>query len=98
MYAIRSYYAFVLWTTLGHAAGAASTGVLGFDSIPVSSDDAVRVAPGYRVRVLYRWGDETGIVGALPAPFKPDASNSAAEQALQAGMHHDGMAPAAISF
>jgi secreted PhoX family phosphatase len=57
----------------------------------VSAEDAVHVAPGYRVSVLYRWGDETGIAGAPPAPFKPDASNSAAEQALQAGMHHDGM-------
>lgn len=72
------------------AAGSSASG-LGFVSIPVSSDDAVHLAPGYRVDVLYRWGDETGIAGAPPAPFKPDASNSAAEQALQAGMHHDGM-------
>jgi len=84
--------AFVLSTSLGRAAAATSvTSTLGFDSIPVSSDDAVHVAPGYQVGVLYRWGDETGIAGAPPAPFKPDASNSAAEQALQAGMHHDGM-------
>ena len=68
-----------------------NAGGLGFASIPVFADDAVHVAPGYRVRVLYRWGDETGIAGAPAAPFKPDASNSAAEQALQAGMHHDGM-------
>lgn len=75
------------------AASAATPGASGpgFTSIPVFADDAVHVAPGYRVSVLYRWGDETGIVGAPSAPFKPDASNSAAEQALQAGMHHDGM-------
>jgi secreted PhoX family phosphatase len=89
--------AFLLSSTLGRYAGHAAAGtaverLLGFASIPVSSDDTVHVAPGYRVRVLYRWGDETGILGAPPAPFKPDASNSAAEQALQAGMHHDGMA------
>ncbi len=80
-------------TTNGAAASAATPGASGpgFTSIPVFADDAVHVAPGYRVRVLYRWGDETGIVGAAAAPFKPDASNSAAEQALQAGMHHDGM-------
>jgi len=92
--------AFLLSTTLGHiagrAAGATATQTplargLGFDSIPVFADDAVHVAEGYRVSVLYRWGDETGIAGAAPAPFKPDASNSAADQALQAGMHHDGM-------
>jgi len=92
--------AFLLSTTLGRFAGraAAATSVqtsaaqgLGFTSIPVFADDAVHVAPGYRASVLYRWGDETGIAGAPPAPFRPDASNSAAEQALQAGMHHDGM-------
>ncbi|MDX1374892.1 MAG: PhoX family phosphatase [Burkholderiales bacterium] len=77
--------------SVGASAARASAPRLGFSSIPVSSDDAVHVAPGYRVSVLYRWGDETGIVGAPRAPFRPDASNSAAEQALQAGMHHDGM-------
>jgi secreted PhoX family phosphatase len=92
--------AFLLSTALGRFAGRAAEATpaqpplgraLGFDSIPVSANDAVHVAPGYRVRVLYRWGDEAGIAGAPSAPFKPDASNSAAEQALQAGMHHDGM-------
>jgi secreted PhoX family phosphatase len=88
--------AFLLSSTLGRYAGRAAAGtsagrLLGFASIPVSSDDTVHVAAGYRVTVLYRWGDETGIAGAPPAPFKPDASNSADEQALQAGMHHDGM-------
>jgi len=89
--------AFLLSTTLGQVAGraraaeAARSQALGFESIPVFADDAVHVAPGYRVSVLYRWGDETGIAGVPAAPFRPDASNSAAEQALQAGMHHDGM-------
>ena len=62
----------------------------GFSSVPASLRDAVVVPPGYAFQVLYRWGDPTGIAGAMPA-FKPDASNSAAEQAAQAGMHHDGM-------
>jgi secreted PhoX family phosphatase len=31
-----------------------------------------------------------GIAGAMPA-WRPDASNSAADQAVQMGMHHDGM-------
>jgi secreted PhoX family phosphatase len=60
----------------------------GFTAIPVSTDDAARVPPGYRVQVLYAWGDPVGIPGAMPA-FRWDASNSAADQALQAGMHHD---------
>ncbi|MFD2450317.1 PhoX family protein, partial [Vogesella fluminis] len=35
-------------------------------------------------------GDPVGIAGKMPA-FRQDASNTAAEQAVQAGMHHDGM-------
>ena len=46
--------------------------------------------PEYEFQVLYRWGDPTGIGSSLPA-FRPDASNTAEDQALQAGMHHDGM-------
>jgi uncharacterized protein len=46
------------------------------------------VPPGYRARVLYAWGDPIGSPAGQPA-FKWDASNSAADQALQAGMHHD---------
>lgn len=38
--------------------------------------------------MLYRWGDP--INGEGPQ-FKPDASNTADEQLLQAGMGHDGM-------
>jgi hypothetical protein len=64
---------------------------IGFTGIPPSSDDAIRIAPGYEAIVLYRWGDPVGIPGNMPA-FRMDASNSAAEQEAQAGMHHDGMA------
>jgi uncharacterized protein len=63
---------------------------IGFTAVPVSSDDVLRVPAEYEARVLYRWGDPVGIPDAMPA-FKPDASNSAVEQGLQAGMHHDGM-------
>jgi secreted PhoX family phosphatase len=49
------------------------------------------VPEGYIARPFYRWGDPTGIKNNMPA-FKPDASNTADEQAAQAGMHHDGMA------
>ncbi|MCP9759050.1 DUF839 domain-containing protein, partial [Aquitalea sp. S1-19] len=65
--------------------------VLGFAPVPFSVEDRVVVPQGYVADVLYAWGDQVGIKGMSPA-FKPDASNSAAEQEVQAGMHHDGMA------
>ena len=64
--------------------------VIGFTPVPVSAADALRVPPEYEAKVLYRWGDPIGAAAGMPA-WKPDASNSAAEQALQSGMHHDGM-------
>ena len=63
---------------------------LGFKPVPVSSADKVVVPDGYTAQVLAPWGEPVGIAGQMPA-FKPDASNSAADQALQMGMHHDGM-------
>lgn len=73
----------------------ASTGLrregrLGFSGITVSTADAVRVPAGYSAKVLYAWGDPVGHPSASPA-FRHDAGNSADEQALQAGMHHDGI-------
>ena len=65
-------------------------GRLGFKGITMSTADTVRVPQGYSTSVLYRWGDPIGSAAGMPA-FKTDASNSAAEQALQAGMHHDGI-------
>jgi secreted PhoX family phosphatase len=64
--------------------------LLGFTGVAASSFDGLAVPPEYDYSLLYKWGDPTGLAGALPA-FKPDASNSADEQAVQAGMHHDGM-------
>ena len=64
---------------------------IGFASVPMRAVDDVLVPPGYTARVLNRWGDPVGVAGAMPA-FKSDGSNSAEEQALQAGMHHDGIA------
>jgi secreted PhoX family phosphatase len=58
-----------------------------FKGVPVSTADRVTVPDGYTADVLYAWGDP---VSEGPA-FKPDASNTAAEQELQAGMHHDGL-------
>lgn len=67
----------------------AATG-LGFKSIPVSSADLLEVPEGYEARVLFRWGDPVGSTKGMPE-FKLDATNSADDQVLQAGMHHDGM-------
>ncbi len=46
--------------------------------------------PATRRRTLYKWGDPIGHPSGSPA-FRPDAGNTAEEQALQAGMHHDGI-------
>lgn len=73
--------------------GCATPGVqpqLTFTPIAPSSEDLFRVPPDYEAKVLFRWGDPVGIAGAMPE-FRLDASNSAEDQAVQAGMHHDGM-------
>jgi secreted PhoX family phosphatase len=62
--------------------------LLGFTPVPASSDDALTVPEGYTAEVLIPWG--TPIHSGGPAWLK-DASNTAAEQAEQIGMHHDGM-------
>lgn len=72
------------------AADATAKGLPAFTSVPPADGDALVVAPGYVASVLYRWGEPTGMAGQMPA-WKPDGSNSADDQALQAGMHHDGM-------
>ncbi len=61
--------------------------LLGFQGIPVSALDEVKVPDGYTAEVLIAWGDP---VSDGPE-FKDDASNSAYEQAWQWGMHNDGM-------
>ena len=62
--------------------------LLGFTSVPISRADAVAVPEGYTWQVVNAWGDP--IMPGAPA-FKSDASQSAAEQAMQSGMFHDGM-------
>lgn len=63
---------------------------LGFAPVPASRADTVVVPEGYTAVAIAPWGDPVGIPGALP-PWRPDAGNSAAEQAVQLGMHHDGL-------
>ncbi|MCW9710295.1 PhoX family phosphatase [Avibacterium sp. 21-586] len=64
---------------------------LNFTSVPLSTSDNVIVPQGYRATPFYLWGDPVGIEGNSPL-FKSDASNNSTEQAVQAGMNHDGMA------
>mgnify|MGYP001160172015 CR=1 FL=1 len=61
--------------------------LIGFESVPVSSADEVMVPKGYTAEVLIAWGDP---VSSGPV-FKQDASNTAADQARQWGMHNDGL-------
>jgi hypothetical protein len=71
--------------------GTATAGArLGFTAIPPGTADAVTVPEGYVAEPLAPWGEPVGIAGAMPA-FRWDAGNTAAEQALQMGMHHDGL-------
>jgi hypothetical protein len=66
-------------------------GGIGFESIPPDIspvDDLVAVPPGYKVEVLVAWGDP--IMPGGPA-YLGDASQTAADQEKQFGMHNDGM-------
>ncbi len=59
-----------------------------FTEVAPSSDDAFIVPPGYTWEAIAPWGTPL-LAGA--AAFAEDASNTAAEQALQVGFNHDGM-------
>ncbi len=74
----------------GCAAPRASGPKLGFKGIAASKADAVVVPEGYAAQVLAPWGEPVGLTAGMPA-WRDDAGNSAAEQALQMGMHHDGI-------
>ncbi|MEI6028631.1 MAG: PhoX family phosphatase [Betaproteobacteria bacterium] len=63
---------------------------LGFKGIPPSTGDRLTVPEGYIATTLAAWGEPAGVPGHMPA-FRPDASNTAQEQAVQMGMHHDGI-------
>jgi hypothetical protein len=93
----------VLLGGLGAVAGSAFAGLagcagptpaagprLGFKAVPASRADTLVVPEGYVAQVIAAWGEPVGIAGDMPA-FRHDASNTAAEQAVQMGMHHDGV-------
>ncbi len=72
------------------ASGAGHNGKtrIGFTEVAVSTEDTFVVPEGYTTQVLAPWG--TPLLPGAPA-FAEDASNTAAEQALQVGFNHDGM-------
>ncbi len=73
--------------------GCATTGGaprIGFKAIPPGVGDTLVVPEGYVATTLAAWGEPAGIAGNMPA-WKDDGSNTAAEQAVQMGMHHDGV-------
>jgi uncharacterized protein len=76
---------------MGCAALANGTGpTIGFKAIPAGFGDKLVVPEGYTASAIASWGEPVGIGGSMPA-FKPDGSNTAADQAVQMGMHHDGV-------
>ncbi len=74
-------------SSLAASVGRAQGSLFDLPPLAASTADAVRVAPGLKVDLLYAWGDA---ISDGPNA-RPDASDSAADQARQAGMHHDGM-------
>ena len=75
----------------GCATTTAGTGpLLGFKAIPTSTADSIVVPEGYVATVIAAWGEPIGVPGNIPA-WSEDATGSAADQALQMGMHHDGI-------
>jgi secreted PhoX family phosphatase len=69
-------------------APAATETPLGFTATATSSGDAVVVPAGYVASAILPWGEP---INALAPAWKPDASNSAADQEQQVGDNHDGM-------
>jgi uncharacterized protein len=88
---LRGGLASSLAPLFGACAATPRAPVLGFASVPPSSADALVVADGYVATPFMPWGEPLGIAGQPMPPWRDDAGNSAAEQALQMGMHHDGM-------
>ncbi|MBX3606644.1 MAG: PhoX family phosphatase [Piscinibacter sp.] len=81
----------VLAPWLAGCAGVPGSGpLLGFKGIPPTKEDGLVVPEGYVAEVLAPWGEPVGVPGRMPA-WREDAGNSAADQALQMGMHHDGI-------
>ena len=73
---------------------AASSQLLGFDSIKAATTDSISLPPGYRSSVLISWGQPLHAAG--PA-FDPSGNGSAKAQEVQFGDNNDGMSLFAFS-
>ena len=65
--------------------------LLGFKSIPTTDQDTLVVPEGYEAVAFARLGRAGRRARQHAGVAKADASNSAADQAVQMGMHHDGI-------
>ncbi|MFN0182607.1 MAG: PhoX family protein [Aquabacterium sp.] len=74
----------------GCAALAGDGPLIGFKGIAATKADRITVPEGYVAYAAFPWGDPVGVPGNMPA-WKPDASNTGADQEVQIGMHHDAM-------
>ena len=74
----------------GGLASPKSAAAIGFKGIPAVATDTLVVPEGYVAEAIAAWGEAVGMAGNMPA-WRGDASHSAAEQAVQMGMHHDGI-------
>ena len=75
-------------SVLADGVRAASSPLLGFNSIDAATTDSITLPPGYRASVLISWGQPLQAGG--PA-FKPDGTGTAAQQEVQLGDNNDGM-------
>jgi secreted PhoX family phosphatase len=62
--------------------------MIGFSAVGTSTADTVVVPAGYVASAMLPWGEP---ISATAPAWKPDASNTAAEQEQQIGDNHDGM-------
>ena len=80
-------------TRMSEAVAATLPAAPTFTPIAANFLDTVTLPPGYELKVLYKWGEPVGIRGNMPAfnAANGKSLNTPAEQAVQAGMDHDGM-------
>ena len=74
----------------GCASATVAKPVIGFKAVPAVVTDTLVVPEGYMAEAIAAWGEPVGLPGNMPA-WRGDGSHSAAEQAVQMGMHHDGI-------
>jgi uncharacterized protein len=75
-------------SALATGVSAASSTLLGFDSIPISTADSISLPPGYKASVLISWGQPLHADGPV---FDPSGKGSAQAQEAQFGDNNDGM-------